>query len=98
MEINNQSINKFKDQRGAVSIIVAIIVLFVLIGLMALAIDVGYLYATRNELQNIADGAALAAAGELGNQLSKGKTLDDTGVRGLIELAAIKIGMGNQAG
>lgn len=73
MEIYNQLINKFKDQRGAVSIIVAIIVLFVLIGIMALAVDVGYLYATKNELQNIADAGALAGAGQLG-EIYKGMT------------------------
>ncbi len=40
--------------------------MLVLIGFAALAIDVGYYMVTRNELQNIADGAALAACSELG--------------------------------
>jgi Flp pilus assembly protein TadG len=94
MKFRRQFILKIKERRGAVSIIMAIMVFFVLIGLMALAIDVGYLYATKNELQNIADGAALAAAGELGDQLSNGETLNDTDIKD----AAIKIGEGNQAG
>ena len=94
MKFRRQFILKIKERRGAVSIIVAIMVFFVLIGISALAIDVGYLYATRNELQNIADGAALAAAGELGNQLSNGGTLDS----GEIYIAANTIGEGNQAG
>jgi hypothetical protein len=81
MKFRRQFILKIKERRGAVSIIVAIMVFFVLIGISALAIDVGYLYATRNELQNIADGAALAAAGELGDQLSKGETLNVTDIR-----------------
>ena len=96
MKFRRQFILKIKERRGAVMIIVALI-MAVLLGFAALAVDVGYLYATRNELQNIADGAALAAAGELGNQLSKGKTLDDTGVKALIKDAAEKIGKGNQA-
>ena len=67
MKIYNQIINKFKDQRGGVAIIVAIIVVFIVIALMALAVDVGRLYATKNELQNVADAAALAGAGKLGD-------------------------------
>ena len=67
MKIYNQVINKLKDQRGGVAIIVAIIVLFIVIAFMALAIDVGRLYATKNELQNVADAAALAGAGKLGD-------------------------------
>ena len=67
MKIYNQLINKLKDQRGGVAIIVAIIVVFIVIALMALAIDVGRLYGTKNELQNVADAAALAGAGKLGD-------------------------------
>lgn len=67
MKIYRHLIKKFKNQRGAVAIIVAIMLFFVLIGIMALAIDVGYFYSTKNELQNIADAAALAGAGKLGN-------------------------------
>ena len=67
MEIYNQLVNKLKEQRGGVAIIVAIIVVFIAIALMALAIDVGRLYATKNELQNVADAAALAGAGKLGD-------------------------------
>ncbi len=40
--------------------------MLLLIGFAAFAIDVGYMMVSRNELQNIADTAALAAAGELG--------------------------------
>lgn len=50
--------------RGAVAVLVAVL-LVVLIGFVALAVDVGYLYVTRNELQNTADAAALAAARKL---------------------------------
>jgi Flp pilus assembly protein TadG len=55
-----------KDQTGAVAVTVAIL-MFALVGFAALAIDIGYLLVTRNELQNVADAAALAAAGTLGN-------------------------------
>lgn len=59
----------FNNQRGAVAVIVAI-TLAVLLSFLALAIDVGYIYATKNELQNAADSAALAATGKLGNLYS----------------------------
>lgn len=67
MKIYQQLIKKIKDQRGAVAVWVAIMVVFVIIGMMALAIDVGYFHSTKNELQNIADAAALAGAGKLGD-------------------------------
>ena len=57
------------DSRGGVLVMVAILLL-VFIGVAALAIDIGYLSNTRNELQNVADSAALAGAGYLGNVYS----------------------------
>jgi len=50
-----------RDESGAVAIITAI-VLSVLIGMVALVVDVGHLATVRNELQNAADAAALAGA------------------------------------
>ncbi|KJS29826.1 MAG: hypothetical protein VR64_18600 [Desulfatitalea sp. BRH_c12] len=58
---------KVRNNRGVSAIIVAICITM-LIGFVALAVDVGYLYATRNELQNVADAAALAGAGYLGSE------------------------------
>jgi hypothetical protein len=54
-----------KDNRGAVVVLIAFL-LFVLLGIAAFAIDFGYRHVVRNELQNAADAAALAAARELG--------------------------------
>lgn len=51
------------DERGAASVIVAI-VLVVLMGCAALAVDVGAMYAEKAQLQNGADAAALAIAGD----------------------------------
>lgn len=59
-----------KRQHGATIVIVALC-LVVLIGFAALAIDIGYLYSTRNELQNTADAGALAGAGHLGKEYLK---------------------------
>jgi hypothetical protein len=55
-----------KGKKGITLVIVALMI-FVLVGIVALAIDVGHLMATRNELQNVADAAALAGAGYLGS-------------------------------
>jgi hypothetical protein len=38
-----------------------------LLGIAALGVDLGYLYVARNELQNVADGSALAGARALGS-------------------------------
>jgi Flp pilus assembly protein TadG len=61
---------RLKDKRGTVTIVV-VLAMLMLIGFAAFAIDVGYMMVSRNELQNIADTAALAAAGELGLLYSK---------------------------
>lgn len=50
---------KLHDRKGAVAIIVALL-LVVLIGFVALAVDVGYMMVVRNQLQNAADASALA--------------------------------------
>ena len=58
-------VSAIKNQHGVAAVMVAI-ALATLLGIAALAIDVGYLYSTRNELQNISDAAALAATRKLG--------------------------------
>lgn len=62
----NNFLDVLKNNRGVTAVISAIMI-FSLIGFAALAIDIGHLYATRNELQNVADAAALAGAGYLGS-------------------------------
>lgn len=57
-----------RDDSGVVAPM-AILLLVVLLGFSALVLDVGMLYAHRRSLQNAADAAALAAAGELELQI-----------------------------
>ena len=52
-------LSTFRDQRGAVAIIVALTI-FVLVGLAAFAIDISNIHVARAELQNAADAGALA--------------------------------------
>ena len=70
-----QLILGLKDERGATAIIVGILMV-VFISLAALAVDIGYAMVTRNQLQNIADGAALAGASELGATYSGMNSVD----------------------
>jgi len=55
-----------RRRRGAVAVFVAVLIPL-LVGMAALAIDVGMLYNARAELQRSADAAALAAASDLGD-------------------------------
>jgi Flp pilus assembly protein TadG len=93
MKIRRRFILKIKDRRGVVAIVVALI-MTVLIGFVALAVDTGFLFATKNELQNIADGAALAAAGELGNQYFHQESYYEPAIK----TVAVDVGIKNQAG
>ena len=56
---------KLLNEKGVSAIIVAVL-LVVLLGIGALAIDIGYLAVAKNECQNAADAAALAGARQLG--------------------------------
>ena len=58
-------LRKIKDEKGIVSIYVALL-LMVFLGMAAYAIDVGYHRTVRNQLQNAADAGALAGARRLG--------------------------------
>jgi Flp pilus assembly protein TadG len=58
--------SRLRDQQGVTIILVAIL-MFVFLGIAALAIDLSNLYVVRNELQNAADAGALAGARVLYN-------------------------------
>jgi len=51
-------------ERGAITPVLAVC-LAVALGLMAMTVDLGQLFVAKNELQNIADAAALAGAKKL---------------------------------
>ena len=93
----------YRNQEGAVVVWFALM-LIALIAISALAIDVGYLMATRNELQNISDAAALAGARQMGKIYSdldytdqQNYTLDEDDVD-LIQNAAVGVAGANEAG
>ena len=51
-----------KDRRGAIAVLAALLCV-ILLGMIAFAVDIGYLALGRTQLQASADAAALAAAG-----------------------------------
>ena len=58
-------IKALNNQRGVAAIVVGVC-LMMFLGFAALAVDLGYVMVTRNELQNVADAAALGATRQLG--------------------------------
>jgi len=60
-----QAMLRVRGKSGVTAILVAVM-LVMLLGFAALAIDIGYGMVTKNELQNVADAAALAGASQLG--------------------------------
>lgn len=54
----------FRATEGSITPLMAVCGM-VFIGMVSLAVDMGHLYAVKNQLQNTADGAALAAAAKL---------------------------------
>ena len=60
---------------GSVAVITAL-GLIAFLGIASLAIDMGHLYTTKKELQNVADAAALAAAGNLIHDYGAGAVRD----------------------
>ena len=92
-----------KDQKGVAVILVALMIVM-LLGFVALAIDIGYYMVTRNELQNITDGAALAACRELGAIYQKLSPEDqknfvcNSACSGNIIAKAVNVGENNRAG
>jgi len=79
---------KFRNTRGAVLVFVAIL-LVVLIGMAALAIDVGRMYIARQRAQNVCDASALAGGAYLDG------TLDCTGPGDLPAVTAEQCAAGN---
>jgi Flp pilus assembly protein TadG len=57
---------KLRSEKGVTLVYVALL-LVVFLGITALAVDIGYLMVSRNELQNSADASALAATRKLGS-------------------------------
>ncbi len=65
--LKNQWTSVVQSKQSGVIVILLAILLPVLFGFMALAIDIGYLFLTKNRMQVAADSAALVAASSIQN-------------------------------
>lgn len=65
MKSNSTLSRELTDQSGSIIVLVAFWLIFFLV-FVGLAIDIGYLWVTRNESQNAADASALAGARQMG--------------------------------
>lgn len=63
---------KSKDDRGAVAVITAILVMFVALGMLSLTVDLGRITYDRSKLQNGADAVALAIASNCSTKAASG--------------------------
>ena len=63
--------HRLRGDRGAVAVLVALLVPVVLLGLGAIVLDFGKLYAEKRQLQNGADAGALAVAREYASSLAQ---------------------------
>ena len=96
------SLLRLNNQKGVTALLVTLIMV-ILLSIIALAIDYGYGVVTRNELQNVADGAALAAARRLGiiyegMPYEAQQTYDATSDSGTIKQVAKDVALINSAG
>jgi Flp pilus assembly protein TadG len=71
------------QRRGAISVLAAFMSVMVL-GMVAFAVDVGYVLSSKQELQRTADAAALAACWEYAKGLSQGQSPGDAMAQGRV--------------
>ncbi len=64
------------NRRGVITILTALMTIMIL-GMIAFAVDIGYVLSSREELQRSADAAALAACWDFAQQLADGQSADD---------------------
>ena len=60
-----------RDRRGALTILSAVLCI-VLLGMVAFAVDIGYILSSKEEIQRTADASALAATWEFADRISEG--------------------------
>ncbi len=62
------AVRRFADDQGGALIVFAAAAIFMIMGIGALAVDMGYTYSVRTRLQTTADAAALAAIAQISDQ------------------------------
>ena len=75
----NDRVQLTQRRRGAIGLITLIFIMFVMIGLVAISVDVGYVMVTRTQLQAAADSATLSGGTEVFSGLELCHGSADTG-------------------
>lgn len=84
--------------RSGISVVMGALLLVMLFGFTAFAVDIGYITLTRAELQKTADAAALAAVIEMHDGYGAGATLTDAQVLANAQQAAAEVAAENRGG
>ena len=83
------------DRRGAITVLAAIFSV-VMLGMVAMSVDIGYVLSMKEEMQRTADSAALAACWDYGKNLAKERsTTSDQSARATAQLFATNNQIGN---
>jgi len=93
----NLKFQERSQRRGFVTVLAAC-VLVVLFGMLAFTLDIGFITATRSQMRNAADAAALAACQELPPGLGKGAAQSTTTVKTNAEAVAVALASYHRAG
>lgn len=80
-----------REERGQATIFMAVFMALLMLGFLALALDVGYMFHQKRMAQSAADAAAVAAAEEYTN--TYGNAIDSANVKNAANVAAAKNGM-----
>ncbi len=86
-----------RDRCGAIIVLSAVVLTMVIV-LVALGINLGYVAMTKSQLQNAADAASLAAANELGKGLGLGATSSVSQTQQTADSAAVDVAAKNRNG
>ena len=84
--------------RRGVIVVLAAVILVMLFAFTAFTVDLGYVALTRSQLQNAADAAALAAAGDLVDALGSSPVRSTSYVAEAARTTAERVGASNSAG
>ena len=92
---SGRQISALHPRRGAIAVLAAFM-LVVMLGFTALAVDIGYIAVNRNQMQNAADSAALAASVELARAWGVGSSISEAETLQQARDVAVLLGEMNQ--
>lgn len=97
LRVRDRQSSLHSRRRGNIVVLASFLMVFVL-GLAAFAVDLGYIARTSGQMKSASDGAALAAALELGYGLGPGTSPTQTAVANYAKTAGTSVAGANPAG